>query len=162
MTTATVVSMPAPYIEREGVDNQIEQIKRESDAKVRLPLDLINAMAEAVAIETHPAANHEIRTTADRTDEQEKINQRIKDIADEYLAAASDFMQTDDTEPDNANGGQVLKIDIDVSKSPVGSNLNAIATNAIKGKIGWMGYELDAPNPDEPHKVTMTVRGYNR
>lgn len=138
--------------------NTIEQIRHDSSPENRLPKDLLEAAAYAVACQEQGVAHkHDVRgSTYERVQQTSAIEERTAQLFAAFQDAAP--YQLDSTEPDIHNGGQILKVTVDATQLPVSSNLVSVAAQAIEGKIRWMGYGLE--KSDAGTQVTLKFPAY--
>ncbi len=151
-----VVDSERLRIERSG--HLLEEIRRNSRPENRLPKDLLEAAAYAIACEEEGVAHkHDVRgSTYERFQQTSAIESRTAQLLTAFQIATP--YRLDSSEPDIYNGGHVLKVTVDATQLPVSSNLVSVAAQAIEGKIRWMGYGLE--KSAEGMQVTLTFPAY--
>ncbi len=148
-------------------DPALEEIKFNGDAKNRLPADFIQAAAEAIACEKIGIENiHDITGSYNK---KQRITAELATQIHELTTAFEEasLITCDDSKKDPQNGGQLLRISIDLDKTALDDKQKLTAQKAIRKKVAWMGY---IPFGETPHDdfinarqgvIKMTYPAYN-
>jgi hypothetical protein len=164
--SATVLSIAskgndAISIQEAEKEARMAEIRRNGDAKVRLPEEFVTAAAEAIACH-QMGLKHQthINGTFEEKVEQEA---RFNSIVDSVRASFNPAVFTlDDSQDDDLNGGKLLKVGVDLTKTDLSHNLIPVAREAISGKISWMGYQQTNLNDGDGATISMVYPAYRR
>lgn len=137
------------------------QMRIDGDARNRLPREFIEAAAEAVAF-AETGLTH--KSLHEGGFSQVTRNRKTFSAALERARSAFNpaVFEIDDSEEDKLNGGKLLKVSIDFSKADLSGNMVPIAHDAVRQKIGWMGYSRTDKGSGDGTKIGMVYPAYGR
>lgn len=134
-----------------------EQIRFNSDAQKKLPFDFMQVAADVI-ISKSTSVDNKYAFTAETDREKRRARQAFERqslaLTEQFMA--TDFISTDISKPDEKNGGQLLKITIDLDNAPISDNIKPFVREAIRDKITWMGYEQGNAGHQNMKKIMST------